>query len=130
PGERRRALVLHTELTTDGTVRHTSAFRARIRSRHKLSFRQVQRFYDAPGGMDFEPGVAASLRALKEVGKLRMSLAAERNVVRFRRVELEARLDDGQGQRFVSMVALRDEVEAYNEQLSLLCNAEGARLLK
>jgi ribonuclease R len=57
-----------------------------------------------------------------------MALAAERGLVRYRREEVEVTLD-GEGLSFSVLEAVRDEVELWNEQISLMCNAEGGRLL-
>lgn len=100
-----------------------------MRSRAKLSFRGVQAFLD---GLDADLAgapFAESLHLLREVGRKRMQLAAERGLVRYRREEVSVTLEDG-GASFAVMEAVRDEVELWNEQLSLLCNAEGGRLLR
>jgi ribonuclease R len=66
---------------------------------------------------------------LREVGQKRMKLATERGLVRYRREEIEVKLADG-GASFSVVEQVRDEVELWNEQVSLLCNAEGGRLLR
>lgn len=60
----------------------------------------------------------------------RQALSEEREIVRYRRVELDVEVPNGEHRRFVAAQAIRHEVEGYNEQLSLLCNSEEARLLK
>ncbi len=125
----RRALVFVIDLDDEGRILETRVERARIRSRRKLAWGEVQRLYDgAPSdlrGTDLEP----SLLALREVGKRRVADAAARDVVRYHRREVLVEIDrDGLG---VSVVeAVRDEVELYNEQISLLVNSEGGRLLR
>src|SRR5690606_10417077 len=135
PDVERRALVLRTRLHADGSLRQTSqaaatdALRARIRSRAKLSFGGVQAFYEGCEHSIDDEAVQASLLHLRAVGVARRTLAQERDVIRFRRVELDVQLD-GRSRRFTAAEAIRHPVEAYNEQLSLLCNSEGARLLR
>ena len=131
----RRALVFEVQLDADGRVDHTLIHRARVRSRIKTSYDAVQALYDGA-----EPGitselrgiserVAESLRLLAEVGGLRLALAESRNVVALRRTEIAVSLAGHEGLRFVAMADPRHDVERYNEQISLLCNVEGARFL-
>jgi ribonuclease R len=128
-GPRRALLFLH-HLDERGALKGTQLERARVRSRAKLAFGDVQRLADDRDGSplkgrDFEE----SLHLLKLVGEKRMKLAAERGLVRYRREEVEVHLD-GEGLTFAVMEAVRDDVELWNEQLSLMCNAEGGRLLR
>ena len=125
----RRALLFVMELDGAGHCTATRIERARIRSRAQLTFDEVQGLLDAPGssalqGADFEP----SLRAFREVGRARLREAAERDVVRYRRREVGVALDGATG--FVVLEGLRREVELWNEQISLLVNGEGARILR
>ncbi len=69
-----------------------------------------------------------SLRLLAMVGQLRMRDQQLRQVVRYRRVEVDVTLSDGDDS-LMAVVASRGAVELYNEQLSLLCNSEGGLLL-
>lgn len=130
PGVRRRAMVMRMDLGPDGRSRGTRVVRARIRSRAKLSFDRVQSFYDDPAGQPFEDrAVAASLTELARVGEARRGLAEERDVVRYRRSEVDVRAVPGPGPTgFVAVSGLRNDAERHNEQISLLCNVEGARL--
>jgi ribonuclease R len=130
PDGPRRALVFQHRLDADGQLLGTELHRARVRSRAKLSFGAVQQLVDRPEesalrGAEFEP----SLRLLREVGRKRMAIAVSRGLVRYRREEVQVELD-GRGLSFAVMEVVRDEVELWNEQLSLLCNAEGGRLLR
>jgi ribonuclease R len=129
-GVARRATVFRMDLDQQGRCQRTELVRARIKSFAKLSFDAVQQFYDAPdeSALSASP-FAESLRLLREVGNLRIQDAEQRDVVRYRRTEVEVGLDDDEGLRFVVVDDLRREVERYNEQLSLLCNIEGARYL-
>ncbi|MFO0600813.1 MAG: RNB domain-containing ribonuclease [Myxococcaceae bacterium] len=128
-GPRRALLFLH-HLDAHGELKSTGLERARVRSRAKLSFHDVQVLVDEPAtsplkGTEFE----TSLFLLREVGRKRMDLAAKRGLVRYRREEVSVTLD-GEGLSFAVMEAVRDEVESWNEQISLMCNAEGGRLLR
>jgi ribonuclease R len=127
-GQRRRALVFMMRLDEDGTCRATRLVRARVRSRRKLSYVRVQRSWDDPWGSGFsgEP-FADSLRLLREVGRLRLAEAHRRHVVDHHRVELDVRAGPGGG--FTVAARERLEVERCNEQISLLCNVEGAKIL-
>ncbi|MEM7246979.1 MAG: RNB domain-containing ribonuclease [Acidobacteriota bacterium] len=127
----RRALVFEIELDADGLVSDTRVLRARIHSRAKLSFERVQSLYDdRRRGAFRDRDVQESLLALEEVGRRRQALAAERGVVRYRRQELDVSLKGAESPRFVAGSELRLGVERHNEQVSLLCNIEGARLLR
>jgi ribonuclease R len=125
----RRAVVFVHQLSETGALVNTDVVRAKVMSRAKLSFAHVQQLIDAPEksplkGQPFE----TSLFLLRTVGRLRMALSAAKGLVRYRREEVETHLD-GEGLTFSVMEVVRDEVELWNEQLSLMCNAEGGRLL-
>lgn len=124
----RRALVFVVELDGEGRVRSCRLERARVRSRAKLSFAGVQAWYEGAGPAECEAEVQASLRALALVGRRRVALAEERGVVPYRRREVELHAAD-RDEVLVAYEDLRREVERFNEQISLLCNVEGARLL-
>ncbi|MEM9189986.1 MAG: RNB domain-containing ribonuclease [Myxococcota bacterium] len=127
----RRALVFRMTIDAAGNCVRTDFVNARVRSRHKLSFERAQAYLDDPEGAAFDdPAVGESLRALEKVGQLRIRHAEERNVVRYRRAEVSVRLSKGAGMRFVVGSDLRIAIERYNEQISLLCNMEGARFLR
>ncbi len=135
PGVDRRAMVFEVRLDAGGRVERTRIRRARVRSRVKTSYQAVQAFYagpaPAPGRDDPElgPRIASSLELLREVGRLRLALAESQDVVALRRLEVAVSLAGGEGLRFVAMADPRHDVERYNEQISLLCNVEGARFL-
>jgi len=129
PGVDRRAVVFEIRLDEDGACRSTRLSRARIRSVRKLSYRQVQRLWDDPGGSPLAAApFAESLGLLRTVGELRLAEARRRHVVSYHRREVEVRVGGDRG-GFVVMVRDRLPVERCNEQVSLLCNVEGARLL-
>ncbi|MBW2523085.1 MAG: RNB domain-containing ribonuclease [Deltaproteobacteria bacterium] len=128
--ELRRAFVLRIPVDGAGVPTGSRILRARIRSRAKLSFAQVEEHLDRPQSPPpFEPAVGESLHLLRELGERRMRLAEHRHVVSYRRSEVAVDLVGGDGLRFVAEAEPRGLVEQYNEQLSLLCNVEGARLL-
>lgn len=131
PDGPRRALVFSTELSARGEHLRTTVARARIRSRAKLAWKQVQRLYDAPeeAGALASSEVTPSLLLLRELGELLLDRAESRDLVRYHREEVEVSLDR-EGLSFVVERAARERVELYNEQLSLLVNGEGARLLR
>ncbi len=128
PDQDRRSLVFIMRLDEAGNCLHTRIVRARIRSRRKLSYKRVQRFWDDPFGSSLaREDFRESLELLRVVGLLRIEDAKRRHVVDYHRIELNLRLD-GEGNFLVSSRD-RFEVEKCNEQISLLCNVEGARLL-
>jgi len=128
----RRALVFDMHVDPSGRCTNTRLRRARMRSRAKLSFGRVQRFLDDPKAHSTgDADVDANLIAFEKLGQLRLRDAERRDIVRYRRVEVEVKLTDRHAVRFVITDGrCRGEVERYNEQLSLLCNIEGARLLR
>lgn len=130
PGVVRRARVWRMTIDADGVCLDTELIPARIRSRAKLDYDGVQAWLDgrAPDPCP-DPGVLRSLALLPTVGGLRLTNADERGVVRYRRRELSVALADG-GLSFVATGSDRNDVERFNEQLSLLCNVEGARRLQ
>ncbi len=131
PDGPRRALVFTTTLSAEGEHLETKVSRARIHSRRKLAWKEVQQLYDAPerAGALAESEVGPSLLLLRELGELLLDRAESRDLVRYHREEVEVSLDS-EGLSFVVERAARDRVELYNEQLSLLVNGEGARLLR
>lgn len=140
PSVDRRSMVFEVNLDAAGRTSDFRIHRARVQSRVKTSYDAVQAFFDGqapvPGGP--LPGsappadadvISASLELLREVGTLRMELAESRHVIAFRRQEIAVSLAGKEGLRFVAMADPRNDVERYNEQISLLCNVVGARFL-
>lgn len=125
----RRALVFDMRLDADGRCVETRAVRARIESRAKLTYEGVQRYLDRPGDHPYaSEEFGPSLLALREVGERRIGDAEARDVVHHRRQAVEVGLDHRLA--FVIYAGLRNDVDRYNEQISLLCNVEGARMLR
>ncbi len=113
PGVDRRSLLFRIALDDAGHVVSTRIERARIRSRAKLSYNGVQAFFDDPDGNPLaEQSYTESLLRLRDVGERRIALSPT---------------DEEQ---FCVVSRRRNDVERWNEQLSLLCNIEGARLLR
>ena len=129
-GVPRRALVFEMAAGARGELLATRVYRARIRSRRKLSYRGVQQFHDAGGagalaGHDY----TETLVLLREFGEARIADLAARNVVRFVRAELCVSAGSGPGASFSLVADERLDCEKWNEQVSLMCNIAGAHLL-
>ncbi|MFT4626448.1 MAG: ribonuclease R [Myxococcota bacterium] len=129
PNEDRRAFVWRMVVSPAGDCVASSIVRACIHSRAKLAYDGVQEWFDGvrPDPSE-DPAVLVSLRLLPVFGDRRLRNAAERHVVRYRRAEIEFTLD--RKARFVAVRDDRNDVERFNEQLSLLCNTEGALALQ
>jgi ribonuclease R len=123
----RRAVVFEMSVDESGECIQTEVSRARVRSCAQLTFRQVQRFLDEQTPLP-DRAAEPSVKLLRGVGRARMRRAEQRNVIHYRRSEVEVKLSGGL--RFVIDLEPRSSVEKYNEQLSLMCNVEGARLLR
>ena len=131
PNTERRALVFDMLLKDDGTVLNTRVVRALIRSQGKLSYTSVQDFLDAElAGLEHEytaSSFAQSLRLLREVGEVLIQCAQDREVIPFNRSEPQIEITDA-GITLTQRERVR--TEKYNEQISLLCNMQGAEMLK
>lgn len=129
PDVTRRALVFVMLLDADGRVQETDVVRARVKSRHKMTFDQAEVLNKRPEESPFrEASFRESLSLLPLVGDRRRALAAGRNVVRYRRREVDISID-GTGLSFVMLEGERLDVEGDNEQISLLVNECAAHLL-
>ena len=120
----RRAVVFTSRIARDGEAIETRIERARICSVARLTYAGVQGWYDS--GLPSRPW-GDSVGLLKEVGEARARRARSRGVVEFDRSEVEITVTEDD--RFVFSARQRLDAERWNEQLSLLCNTEGARLL-
>jgi len=130
PGVPRRALVFVMRLDRDGQSTATTLVRARILSRAKLSYAGVQAHFDRPTASPLaDQPFSGSLALLREVGERRIADARQRDVIEIDRLETEVELSDPQGTGFALRVQQRNDVSRWNEQISLLCNIEGARLM-
>lgn len=129
-GQLRRALVFKIQFDHQGDVLTTAVFQARIKSAAKLSYSGVEQYYNNPATSDLsEKSYTATLDVLRVLGRLRIQESRRRNVVEYDRtgVEIELSYDGG---AYMIREAERLDVERYNEQISLVCNSEGARLLE
>lgn len=125
----RRAIVFEIVVDHQGRHKHTNILRARIKSRGKLSFNEVESFLASPQApIRNDQALSNSLKYFQQVGQLRLKLAEERNVARYRRTEINVKLGKN-GVVFNLLDNVRNQVELYNEQLSLICNTAGALLL-
>jgi len=126
----RRALVFKITFDQNGTVNDTTVQQARIRSAAKLSYTGVESYYLDPdsSALNDQP-YTPTLNALRELGILRVQEARKRNVVEYNRSSVEISLSSD-GASFELTDSDRLQVEKYNEQISLVCNAEGAKLLE
>lgn len=122
----RRSLVFDMQLNASASVTKCDIHRARIRSRAKLSYAGVQHWLDSTQGdtEEYHP----SLRLLREAGIKLITAGEVRGVVTFDRTETRVEIT-GSPPQFEAGVRSRVDTERYNEQLSLICNMQGAELL-
>jgi ribonuclease R len=132
PRQDRRALVFDMLLDTNGNLQRTTIVRASIHSQAQLTYAGVQDFLDADDKAQAhafnDKPFTASIRLLKTVGEQLIELAKARNVVPFERIEANITVED-EPPRFSIRQRRRYATEKYNEQISLLCNMQGALLL-
>ena len=122
----RRALVFDMQVNNDGSVRKTTVVRAKICSQAKLSYAGVQDWLDSntPADKPYEN----SLLLLRELGNKLIDASELRGVVKFDRTETHIKVD-GDPAQFKLSVRKRYDTERYNEQISLMCNMQGAEML-
>ena len=128
----RRAVVFTMRVDAAGRCTEARVHRGRIYSRAKLSYEGVQRWFDAGCSGDprcDRPEVSESLLAFAALGTLRIAEAASRGVLPLQRYEAEVDLDPEDPGRLRAVARDRNDVERWNEQASLLCNIEGAKML-
>lgn len=131
PQRDRRAMVFDMTLDALGHCTNTTIRRARMHSRHQLTFDHVQNVLRGQGEHPVQDeAIVGSLQAMREVGALRTRLAALRGVVPYHRTEVRVKLRGGEDTRLTAVEVVRNQVEADNAQLSLLCNAQGAEVLQ
>ncbi len=130
PNKLRRALVFDISMLEDASVASVSVVRALIVSQAKLSYASVQAFLDADAKQQSHEyqnnSWAASLKLLRELGEKLIQQALDRDVIPFNRSETQIRLTD-KGLKLSKRTRVR--TEKYNEQISLLCNMQGAEIL-
>lgn len=134
PNVVRRALLFRITVNTNGESINTDVSRVLIRSQAKLAYQKVQELYD-----NLELGKAhpyhtasygQSLLNLQEVGQRRILHAQRRDVIDYNRSEPRVTVSNTPPAGFAIELRQRCDCEKYNEQVSLLCNMEGARLLE
>jgi len=130
-GVDRRALVLRIVVDTAGAATSTELIRARVRSRAKLTYDGVQAFIDDPAASELAgKDYTETLQLLRTIGEVRIARAEERDVVKFDRVAAGLRLAGDDASELSISAEARNDVQLWNEQVSLLCNIEGARFLR
>ena len=133
PDVTRRALVFDIWLDDSATVQKCDIVNARIKSQAKLSYAGVQKMLDSADAVpsDARPFLQ-SLSLLQILGNKLIANSEARGVISFNRVEtiITSRQEHpGEPPRFHAGLRTRYETERYNEQISLLCNMQGAELL-
>jgi ribonuclease R len=130
-GEDRRALVCRIELGANGEIEKAETVRARVRSRKQLTYKGVQAFHDNPSTSPLaNQPYSETLNLLKDVGEARIGLRDEHGVSDPQRLETLVDFDPNDPSRLAILGAARNDVEKWNEQISLLSNAFGGDLLK
>lgn len=126
PDANRRALVFDVRLDERATVTSFTIVRARVRSRARLTFDQVDGLFSNPADSPLAAHEAAnSLALFNRLGSLLADHEERTQVVRYQRTEAGVRLArDGSVAVYRSSRGLADLA---NEQLSILCNGLGAR---
>ena len=120
PDQVRPAVLWSLDLDGDGELVATDVRRARVRSRAKLAYAEVQRRLDA--------GTAGeALDLVRDVGRLRQARAAERGAVHLPTPEQE--VVDGPDGRPCLMFRAQLPIERWNAEISLLTGMAAARLM-
>ncbi len=126
----RRAVVFTLHLDRDALPVRTQVQRARIRSRAKLAYSGVQAWCDDPADSPLrDQEYTPSLEQLQRAGPPLLAAARDRGMVPFHRPEVTWEPPGPTAPGFRIVADQRVEVERWNEQVSLLCNTEGARLM-
>lgn len=120
PDQMRPAILWRIALDATGGVVDVDVRRARVRSRERLDYLQVQRALDDGSASD-------AIRLLEEVGRLRLALARARHAINLDLPDQEA-VADGPGRW---TLAFRRELpaERYNAEMSLLTGMCAASLM-
>ncbi|MFF5443434.1 RNB domain-containing ribonuclease [Streptomyces sp. NPDC012888] len=119
PGQTCPALLWRLDLDSDGRVESTDVHRALVRSRAKLDYASAQRAIDS--GTAHEP-----LALLREIGRLREALEAERGGVSLNVPEQEITAHDG-GYALAYRAPL--PADGWNAQISLMTGMAAAELM-
>jgi len=127
-GVRRRSVVFIHELDKECSTVHTTIKEALILSRAKLSYKGVQDFYDRSESPLHDKDFSQSLLLLKRCGEKLIQLGLEKDQFPFTRVNVETTISSDESS-FIFEPDERNDASKYNEQLSLMCNREGAKIL-
>ena len=126
PNVERRALVFDMRVDNMGKTLNTQIVRAKIQSQAKLNYASVQTWLDE--NHTAENAYDTSLLLLRELGNKLIAAAEDRGIVKFDRTETYIRVQENPTS-FSTSVRQRYETERYNEQISLMCNMQGAQML-
>jgi exoribonuclease R len=120
PGEERPAFVWDIRLDAGGDGARSELYRARVRSRRRHTYEEVQRAVDAGRAED-------TLTLLREVGELRIALEAARGGASLPMPQQEVHADARDGY----VLRLRPSVpaEEWNAQISLLTGMVAAAMM-
>ncbi|MDR0435694.1 MAG: RNB domain-containing ribonuclease, partial [Propionibacteriaceae bacterium] len=118
-GQERPANVWRVDLDADGAVENAEVIRARVRSRAKLSYEQVQRDLDAERADE-------SLRLLRSVGRLRIAQEAARGGASLNLPEQSVTTT---GDKWALVYRQLLPVEGWNAQISLLAGMVAAEMM-
>ncbi|MDX2563295.1 RNB domain-containing ribonuclease [Streptomyces sp. TX20-6-3] len=120
PGQVVPALLWQHDLDAAGNVTDSTVSRAKVRSKDKLNYAQVQQ--------DIEAGTAEEpIALLREIGKLREAVEAARGGVAVNLPDQEVTLEEDGSFRLSYVAAL--PVEGWNEQISLMTGMAAARIM-
>lgn len=128
--QKRRAFVVTVTVDPEGQPISSKFQRGVIQSRAKLAYNGVQKFHDSGfqgplAGKDY----SESLELLETFGKLRIAESIKRGVVPANESKLEIRATDAAATKFEIGKSARNEVEKWNEQVSLLVNEQVGKFL-
>ncbi len=131
PGVPRRALVFTIRIDGDGIPTETTVSRARIHSKAKLAYDGVQAWCDDPSSspLDGQPYTPV-LACLRDLGEPLLRQARARGMVPFQRPEVAWEPPGPTAPGFRLVAEHRNDVERWNEQISLLCNTQGAHIMR
>jgi len=130
PNVPRRAVVFEIGIDHTGLPGPLEVHRARIRSRAKLAYDGVQAWCDDPDASPLEGQAYTSVLAcLRDMGAPLLAQARARGMVPFERPEVAWEPPGPTAPGFRLVAEHRNDVERWNEQISLLCNTEAARLM-
>lgn len=123
PDQVRPACLWRIRLDADGEIVTTEVVRARVRSRAKLSYEQVQAALDGAA----DPAVPDWMSLLRDVGTLRQQREADRGGASLRIPEQEIVEVDG---RYELQHRATLDVEEWNAQISLTTGIAAAALMR